>query len=535
MIAINNPDRTPDENEAFRLLAELNPEVISAGQGSHDTIGTPLCDPIEAASTGRPYSMTDLGNAERLVHWFGDRIHWDMSRGCWRVWSGTRWQADNEITLLEFAGQSARKIRKEASVCPPPKEGQVDVGAMLWKHAKASESRDRLSACVAVAKSLRGVALNANEWDKNPMVLNVSNGTIDLATGKLLLHNREALITRLAPITYNPHAKSPRWEMFLSDSCGGDPELIKYLQKVAGYCLTGSTTEECLFFVYGVAASGKTTFLETLKSMAGEYSETIDAEMLCKDKYSDSAKASPEVARLDGARLAAGSEIEAGRELSTAKLKSITGGEKIIARFMRSNPFEFTPQFKILLAMNDCPKAPSEDGGLWRRMRRIEFSHEVPKEQRDKTLKPYLQKEGAAAVLAWAVRGCLLWQEEGLEPPEAVEASTAQYKEDSDPLNTWAEDCLNISAGAWATNAEIMESYADYCTENGITYRVGAKTIARKLIALGCSKGKKHDGRGWTGVEIGAGDDTPEAKQQEFETINIYETAVLDYGEIPEA
>lgn len=459
-------------------------------------------NPVESARLGKPYPCTDLGNAERLVFWFGDRIRWDIARGAWRCWDGKRWKVDYEITLLELAGKMARKIRDEADAAPHKKQGQADIAGELWLHAKRSESREKLASCVVVAKSLSGVAIEPSQWDTHPMLLNVKNGTIDLKTGILKPHDREDYITRLAHVNYEPELTCSRWQKFLAESTGGDNELETYLQKIAGYCLTGDTREEALFFIYGVADSGKTTYLESLKSLLGEYACTVDTEMLCKAKFNDGGKASPEFARLDGARLAAGSEMEKGRELAEAKLKSITGGEKIIARYMRENPFEFLPQFKILIAMNDCPKASSEDTGLWRRMKRIEFNHAVPKEKRDESLKPYLQKEGAGAVLAWAVQGCLLWQKEGLKMPESVKASTAKYKEESDPLNNWIEDCLTIERGAWTLTSYIQHNYKEYCTEQGNKYPVNPKTIARKLETLGCKQERRNYGRGWAGVSL---------------------------------
>jgi putative DNA primase/helicase len=465
-------------------------------------------DPIEAAKLGTPYAMTDLGNAERLVAYHGDAIRWDIARKCWRVWDGKRWAADSALRVNTLAADTARNIRKEAAAAPRG-DDKNDLGLALFGWAVKSESRDRLAAMIEVAKSRPGIAIAADQFDADPWALNVANGTIDLKTGTLRPHDRAALMTKLAPVEYHPGTRCERWERFLSDATGNDAPVIRFLQSVAGYTLTGDTSEEKLFLIYGPEASGKTTFLESLRACLGEYARTIQTDLLTRQRESrGGGAASPELAALVGARLAAGSEMEQGREIAEAVAKNITGGEPITARHLYAELFDFIPQFKLWLALNHCPKVSADDGAIWRRILRIGFEHTVAPERRDKTLKPYLRDPngGGPAVLAWAVQGCLQWQNAGLTVPPAVVTSTAAYRTESDPLAAFIEDALTFNPGAWATWADIWRTYCEHADEMGTAerYRVAPKRLQDRLKSYDCKSERRFTGRGWAGVELSA-------------------------------
>lgn len=476
-------------------LAEPQPSLPDTASG-----------PIEAAKAGRPFSMSDLGNAERMVSYHGDKIRWDVSRKVWRFWDGRRWAADTALRVQGLAADTARRIRQEAASTPSG-NGKHDHGRELFAWALKTESRDRLSAMLEVAKSQPGIAVSAEVLDRDPWALNVLNGTIDLRTGTLRPHDRDNLITKLAPVDFIPGHTDERWQQFLDTSTRGDADLIRFIQLAAGYTLTGDTSEEKLFLVYGPENSGKTTYLESLRATLGEYARTIQADLLARQRESrGGGAASPELAALAGARLAAGSEMEQGRELAEALAKNLTGGEQITARHLYSELFDFSPQFKIWLALNHCPKVSADDGAIWRRILRIGFDHTVPPEQRDRTLKPYLRNPsgGAPAVLAWAVEGCLRWQREGLEIPEAVKRSTAAYRTASDPLATFFEDCLRFIPMAWAAWTDIWRAYRYHAEEMGVSekYRVAPKRLQDRLRQHDCTAERRMAGRGWAGVEV---------------------------------
>jgi len=468
--------------------------------------------PLEMARSGTPYAMTDLGNAERLVAYYGDSFRWDVARKLWRIFDGRRWAVDSALRVQDKAAETARKIRREAAVSPPG-NGKCDLGRDLFAHAIKSESRDRLAAMIEVAKSRPGIAAAADVFDADPWALNVMNGTINLRTGILRPHNRADYITKLAPVEYRPGVRDERWDRFLMEATSGDKDLIDFLQVVSGYTLTGLTTEEILILIYGPQASGKTTFLESLRSCLGDYARTIQADLLAKKKdHHGGGGASPELAALAGARLAAGSEMEQGRELAEALAKNLTGGESITARHLYAESFDFHPQFKLWLALNHCPKVSADDGAVWRRILRIGFEHTVPPERRDKTLKLYLRNPigGGQAVIAWAVEGCLRWQREGLTVPEAVRKSTEAYRQESDPMATFFEDALHFTPGAWTLWNEIWNAYCDHSAENGTPekYRVSPKRLQERLKGRECKAERRNQGRGWAGVEFQDGWET---------------------------
>lgn len=472
------------------------------------TTAPSMQNPIDAAKAGTPYAMTDLGNAERLVAWHRDKIRWDVARKAWRAWDGRRWALDSALRVYALAADTARTIRKEAAEAPRG-DSKRDLGQELFSWAVKAESRDRLNAMIEVAKARPGIAIAADDLDADPWALNVLNGTIDLRTGTLRPHNRAALLTKLAPVEYRPGHRDDRLTQFLRDATGDDVDVIEFLQLVAGYTLTGLTIEEILLLIFGPEAAGKSTFLDMLRAVLGDYAQTIDCGMLMQNKTGRNAgSATPEIACLAGARLAAGSESDSGRELAEAVTKNLTGGEPITARHLYAEQFSFRPQFKLWLAMNHCPRVSAEDGAIWRRILRIGFEHTVPPERRDKSLKPYLRNPdgGAPAVLAWAVEGCLRWQREGLTVPDAVKRSTAAYRQESDPLAAFIEDCLTFNPVAWSTWSDVWQTYNEHAEEMGTAerYRVAPKRLQERLRAHDCQSERRRIGRGWRGVEVQA-------------------------------
>ncbi len=466
-------------------------------------------EPVARAKQGKPYAMTDLGNAERLVYWNGDGLRWDVARKVWRVWDGKRWAVDTALNVNRRAAETARRIRAEAAVAPRlvGESKGPDVGELLFKHAVKSESRDRLAAMLEVAKSRPGVAIAASEMDTDTMLLNVANGTIDLRTGELRPHRRADLITKLAPVEYIKGHTDARWDGFLDDATGGDKELADFLQIATGYTLTGDTSEERMFLVYGPTAGGKSTYLDAVREAMGDYARTVNADILAKRKDANAGNATPELAALVGARLAAGSEMEQGREVAEALAKNLTGGEPITARHLYAEMFDFRPQFKLWLALNHCPRVSADDAAIWRRVLRIGFEHTVPKEKRDRTLKPYLRdpEGGGRAVLAWAVEGCLRWQRKGLIVPAAVERSTAEYRTESDPLAAFIEDCLVFTDGeSWTAWHDIWSAYTEHADDYGTAqrYRVAPRRLQERLKARDCVAYRKYTGRGWSGVML---------------------------------
>jgi len=331
------------------------------------------------------------------------------------------------------------------------------------------------------------------------MLLNVQNGTLDLNTGKLRPHSRAALLTKLSPISYDAAATCPTWEAFLLRVMGGRVHLVDFLRRAVGYTLTGRTDEQCLFLLYGTGANGKSTFLDTLGALLAEYSTQSDFETFeAKDKSGGGA--SSDLARLAGARLVMAVEAESGRRLAESRIKQITGGDMIAARFLFSEFFEFKPQFKLFLAANHKPEVRNNDEGIWRRIKLIPFEEYIKPAERDPRLMEKLRAE-LPGILAWAVRGCLEWQADGLATPAEVEAATASYREDMDRLGAFFEDCCLFGRQYRATARDLYGAYEGWCESNG-ERPMPQRSFGLRLAERSLRQAKSAGLRVWEGIGL---------------------------------
>ena len=290
--------------------------------------------------------LTDLGNAERLVVLFGQDLAWTEAWG-WLVWDGQRWAIDSQRKVEELAVATVRAMYRAAAQLDDP-----DRRKALASWAQRSESRGRIEAMVALARHM--TARKADEFDSDPWLLNCANGTLDLRTGELRPHRREDLVTKLAPVIYAPDARSELWERFLREACGGDQDMVAFLQRAVGYSLIGCTGEEKLFLVHGPGATGKSTFLEAVKATLGHYAWTSDFETFLLRR---SGSVRNDIAELAGRRFVISIEVEEGSRLTEGLVKMLTGGDTVRARFLYREAFQFVPQFKLWLAANHAPKA----------------------------------------------------------------------------------------------------------------------------------------------------------------------------------
>lgn len=406
-----------------------------------------------------PYKCTDYGNAERLVARHGGDLRFVPEWNRWLVWDARRWKSDYNGEIERFAKATVRSILKEA-------EGVTHnqaLRASLFKHALASEAHRRIGAMISLAKSEPGIAVRHADLDAEPWLLSVENGTLDLRTGKLTGPRREALLTKLSAVSYEPGASCPTWLSFLDRVMSGNAELVGFLQRAIGYSLTGSTREQCLFFLHGTGANGKTTFLETLRALLGEHAIQADFSTFL-EKRSEGPR--NDVARLAGARVVTSSEVGEGKRLDEGLVKSLTGSEAISARFLYAEAFEFAPQFKLWLAANHKPVIRGTDDAIWRRVRMIPFTVQIPEKERDQQLLVKLRGE-LPGILAWAVEGCLAWQRDGLGAPREVLAATDAYRAESDTLGGFLGECCVLDTQAATPMTELHKAYVQWAKDNG--------------------------------------------------------------------
>jgi putative DNA primase/helicase len=316
---------------------------------------------------------------------------------------------------------------------------------------------------IELAKSL--LAVDDGRLDADPWLLNVQNGTIDLKTGRREKHDPRDLLTKIAPVKTSKRAKCPEFKKFIKRISGDDSRLVRFIQKAVGYSLTGITTEQVLFFVYGKSGNnGKSTLVNLIRDMLGDYGLHTPTETLLVKQYDNAIPA--DLARLDGARMVTAIEANFNRHLDEARIKSMTGGEPITARFMRQNFFQFLPVLKLWLVANDQPRVRGTDEAFWRRVRVIPLTIKIPEAERDPDLPNKLRNEWPG-ILAWAVRGCLKWQSSSLGMPGVVERATKGWRKEMDHLKRFVSEQVDIAPGIKVGASQLFDRYGHWCVQQG--------------------------------------------------------------------
>ena len=450
------------------------------------------CEQDEEQAGGDPLGCSDLGNARRFARKFSGKVKYCNEWGTWLIYDGKRWAADKKLQIEDMAKSIPIDIYKEVADLIMP-----DDRVKLSKHAHRSESAYSIKELLKLAASDPSIAVTHEVFDADSMLINVLNGAVNLNTGELEAHSPELLMTKLAPVTYSPEATSEAWESFIRTVTGGDEELIRFLQKAVGYSLTGNTSDDVLFFVYGPTATGKSTFLEAIKATLGGYAKTADFESFLKLQSGGGPR--DDIAILEGARMVVGVEVDEGKRLAEGLIKKLTGGDTIACRPLYKSTIEFLPVMKLWLAANHKPKVSAEDSAMWRRIRILPFDKTIPEEKRDPSLKAKLKDttEIGPAILAWAVKGCLLWRQEGLKPPKVVKEASEEYRKSQDIIGEFIEDQVEACEGERLSRKSVFKAYKQWCEENG------ERPVSQSVLTL------KLKEQGWR--------DAPRGRERSFE------------------
>lgn len=442
------------------------------------------------------FHLTDTGNAERLVARHRDLVRYCPPRRRWLIWDGKRWAWDRRGEIEQLAKRTVRAIYAEAEHA----RDQEHLEAVV-RHATNSEKRDRRAAMIALAQSELGIPVLPDELDSDPLAFNVGNGTIDLSSGELREHRRADLITKLTPVDYVTGARHALWDLFLDEATGGDHELARYLQCVAGYALYGRVTEKAFWFLYGPPDGMKSTFMDALSCALGEYAVFADFGTWLVQTQTGGNRG--DLVALMGARLVCSSEVRKGAKFDEAVMKRVTGGDMIKAAAKYEAEIEFLPTFTLVLAANDAPLARDDDEGFWSRSRRVPFTNPVDRAKRDPRMRDKLRAPDVqSAILAWAIEGCLRWQAEGFGSCAAVERSTAEYREEMDRVAGFFADRCAFGAEDMAKARDLRDAYEDWCKENGVRHALNGKDLAARLRGRGCTPAKVDKDRGWKGVRV---------------------------------
>lgn len=439
----------------------------------------------------KTYSLDDTGNAERMVDMAGDRIRYSYVDRCWLYYDGRRWCTDVTGAIKRFADQVVERMAGDMDIYANQTE---EMEKQFLKHLKTSRSNKAKTAMIKETE--HRVPIVPDELDRHNHLFNVPNGTINLKTGELSAHDSERYISKIGFTEYTDKMDAPLWTAFLSQIFGGDEPLIRYVQKAVGYSLTGSTQEQCAFFCYGTGRNGKSTFLDTLSDVLGDYAVNIQPETLMVKGQSGGPNS--DIARLKGARFVTSVEPNEGVRLNEGLLKQLTGGDRVTARKLYGNEFEFTPEFKLWMGTNHKPVIRGTDVGIWRRVHLIPFSVQIPEDKIDKRLKYKLRRE-FPAILKWAVDGCLLWQREGLERPAAVLNAVKEYQSEMDVVAAFTSECIVTGKGDEQAS-DVYRCYSKWAEENN-EYRMSNTKFGREM-AKRFEKVRKKDGIYYCGIQI---------------------------------
>jgi putative DNA primase/helicase len=447
------------------------------------------------SAPGSAPSLSDAGNAERFVAANSWRLRFVYRVNRWHLWDSRRWALDETNEAMRLALVTVRGIREEADSAPTEAERRT-----IGRHALLSEATRSLKNLLEAASSMASVATKQDELDRNPWLLNVENGTLSLRCDSFGLtpHNPDDLITKLAPVTYDPEARCPIWDAFLTRVTGGNERLQKFIQRAIGYSLTADVGEHALFLLYGSGANGKSTLLEVLLAVLGDYAKTAAPGLLMRTREG---RHEEQIAELKGVRFCTGQESGVDQALDEPKLKYLTGGDTVSARRMYADRIEFAPSHKFWIATNHKPRIRGGDDGIWRRMKLIPFEQVIAEHERDPRLKEKLLAE-APGILSWAVQGCLAWQRDGLGVPDEVRDATASYRASEDQLVHFLEEACTVSLTSTCTSARMFETYRAWAESSG-ERPMTQQALGEALEARGFEKKRTKAGRTWVGLAPG--------------------------------
>lgn len=525
-----------------KLYAELEPEL--ARELAHawaERCNPPLtaeevdscCDRIEAREAAKlapaedegGERYTDMANAERLALEGAGRVaHVDEMKDRFYLYDDMRLRLESKTAVVPFVKAVARRLYEEADALVGTSKSRRETlaassGNMSQKAADAErediedneklaekrragamrlESRDGAYAAIELAKAEPTIRVKLEQLDARPLWLNTPSGTLDLETGELHAHRFEDFLTRVTGAAYDPRATCPRWDAFLAEVLP-DAEIRAFLQRSVGYALTDLTNEHCLWFLHGLGRNGKTTFINAIRAMLGDYAAATRASTLMVKTHGDDKR--NDVAVLRGARFVSATEAEDGQQLAEALIKEVTGGDPVTARLLYAEFFTFTPTFKIWLAANHKPVIRGTDLGIWRRIHLVPFEKTIDEDRVDRDLPAALAAE-ASGILNWAINGLRTWQESGLCPPDAVKAATAAYRAESDPLREFFEEHIIEDAYRDVLTRDLYRTYQAWADASGVRRPLTQQMLGRELHGRGFRQHRTSGARMWRGLAL---------------------------------
>ena len=436
--------------------------------------------------------FTDTSSAFRLMREHGKDIRYVAAWKKWVVWTGQQWRMDDGYLIHTKGLEMVRSIYNELLKTDDPRE-RIEIE----KYAMQSEAVRRRKAFIEAASWIPELNITTNDVDKDPWLLNVRNGTINLRNGEYREQRREDMITKLANVEYQAQADCPEWKRFIREIMNYNTELINFLQTAVGWALTGDTSEQTMFILFGSGANGKSTFLNTVMRLLGDYAVAAPTETFMK-RNGD--QISNDLARLRGIRLVTTTEAEQGKRLSEPLIKQITGNDALTARFLYGEFFDFVPTFKVFMATNHKPLIKGTDYGIWRRIKLIPFTTTIMPDRQDKRLEEKLLKEGPG-ILNWLIEGTKRWRDRGLAAPVIINQATEEYRNEMDVLGNFIKECCVQGSGCSIRARELFRAYQEWCTENN-EHACSERFLSLRLKELGIERSRTAEARYWKGIGL---------------------------------
>jgi len=437
--------------------------------------------------------FTDATNAARLAREHGRDIRYNSAWKKWIVWNGKFWETDESGALVHEKGlEMVRNIYDELSKTNDYRERME-----IEKYGMLSESVRRREAFVKAAQWNSILNIKSDELDPDPYLLNVQNGTINVLSGEFREQRQEEMITKIANAVYDPGADCPLWKQFIREIMDYETDLVNFLQTAVGWALTGNIEEQTMFILYGSGANGKTTFLNTILFVLGDYALATPTESFMKKNADQNTN---DIARLRGTRFVTTTEAEQGRRLSEPLIKKITGNDQITARFLYGEYFNFTPTFKIFMATNHKPVIKGTDHGIWRRIKLIPFTTTISEEKQDKALELKLKQE-VSGILNWLLEGTARWRKEGLIAPAAILNATDEYRGEMDVIGNFLKERCIQGKEVSIRIRELYKAYADWCDDNK-EHAVNERFFSMRLKEMGFEQNRTAEARYWVGIRL---------------------------------
>ena len=467
---------TYGEQTLFKAINEANNIYTPKQQTDDNPLRYALSKLFDNQEETKEYpirSYDDTGNADRFIDRYGNLYKYSYIANKFYIYDGMKWKVDDKGSIRKLIDEMIESIKNEKVLHSEDvtEEEAREVFQKYYKKTRGTQAKKNI-----MNELMHRRPATPDEFDKDDMLLNVANGYIDLTSRELYKHDINKMFSQITNTDYTEKMQPAVWLDFLNDIFAGDKAVIRYIQKALGYSLTGSTREQIMFILFGKGRNGKSIFVEVISEILGDYSNNMQAKSLMVKKNDN---INTDIARLSKARFVTSSEPNEGFRFDEGLIKQLTGGDKVTARFLYAEEFEYTPKFKIWVSTNHKPIIRGTDDGIWRRLVLIPFDVQIPEEKVDKDLKYKLLRE-APAILNWMAEGAYMWMQEGLAMPEKLKEASKDYRNEMDVIEQFIEDeCKRVDDGKEKAN-ELYELYKQWANNNG-NYKMSNKDFGIKM------------------------------------------------------